>query len=330
MTILKETKKSTKQRGGRPVPLVQHLRSRARAETYSAVSVVNALSTGRGSTVAIDLKCVSEMRIEHTSNDRSRGRVAISSGNRDVNGLIPKCIDYGFKFLNKIRSGLLEDYGHYSISVRIASEIPPACGLKSSSAVSTAVVNSLFRLFIDDPDPKDVLDVSCRASKDSGASITGAYDDAAACLLGGLVLTDNSKFRILKHANVPESIGNTVLLLIPPRAKRKFTSSIDRSAYTHFRRESGDAFQYALKGDLPQAMFLNSMVQSLALRYSLRPVLDAILEGATAAGISGKGPAIFAFCRDKKSAGRIGRAWMEDKLDTGMRTIETRVVQPKR
>ena len=316
---------------------MRYLRKNARAESSSAVSVVNALSTGKGSTIAINLRCEVETQVMSYSKDKSFGqvlggwRVAVNSQDKDHHALVLTCIDRALKFMSRVKSLRLPSGESKLLRIRIRSEIPPACGLKSSSAVSTAVVSSIFRTFLKgEPDSKDVLDVSCKASIDAGASITGAYDDASACLLGGLVLTDNAKFTLLEHRQVPESLGNIVLLLVPPRIRRKFTSSVDQSAYANFRSQSAEAFHYALKGDLPQAIFLNSVVQSLALKYSIRPVVDAILEGSTASGISGKGPAMFAFCQSEKSARRITSSWQEDRRNLRMQIIKTHVVQPKR
>ncbi len=83
----------------------------------------------------------------------------------------------------------------YSLSLSIESEIPIGVGLESSSAVSNAIVKSIFSLFNERNNPKAILDASCSASKYCGASLTGAYDDASASLLGGFVLTNNKEFK---------------------------------------------------------------------------------------------------------------------------------------
>ena len=135
----------------------------------------------------------------------------------------------------------------YSLSLRIESEIPVAVGLKSSSAVSNAIVKSIFSLFNERNNPKAILDASCSASKHCGASLTGAYDDASASLLGGFVLTNNREFKILKHERIPSELGSIVLVRVPGTGKR-FTSSIDTHVYSRFKKESREALSTREEG----------------------------------------------------------------------------------
>jgi shikimate kinase len=145
-------------------------------------------------------------------------------------------------------------------------------------------------------------------------------------LLGGIVFTDNTKFKLIKHSNVPKELGSTIAILIPDDRKM-LTSSIDSSAYEKYRVESLNSFDYSLKGEFASAMMLNSIIQCAALKYSIEPVSTAMAEGASAAGITGKGPAVAALCRDSKTLRRVKKAWLEE--DKNCSVLETTVVQPE-
>ena len=283
-------------------------------ETHSAISVVNALATGKGSTIGVEIPC----RVEASFVESKEPRVEIKSSIPDPHKLIETSVNYA---LSEIKASIPRGC---SIKIAIDSSIPPAVGLKSSSAVSVAVVKAIFKLFNVRRDPKSILDVSCRASKDSKASITGAYDDASAALLGGLLCTDNTNFEIVKHTTLPRALGSLVEILVP--MQKRYTSSIDKSAYSLQRGESQRAFQYALKAEIAQAMFLNSVVQCAALGYSLEPVIIALMAGASASGITGKGPAVAAICSNSTVQKKVRKKWSEHYPDCTI--ISTRVLQP--
>ena len=294
-------------------------RDSASVTTHSAISVVSALASGRGVTIGIAIPCAVE--VQRIRGGAARQRLVVdSAGAEDSHGLVRTCV---LDALNHLSQELAKTE---TLFVKIRSAIPPAVGLKSSSAVSAAVVKAVLELYSDGVmDADEVLKISCSASIEAGASITGAYDDAAASLLGGLVFADNPKFKILKRASFPtEKFGSIVLLLVPERKKR-FTSSIDTSRFAHQKKESLEAFQYALHGDVSQAMFLNSIVQCLALGYRMRPITTALSGGATAAGISGKGPTVAAICLTDKQAERVGRIWQDQNPDC--RVLRTGVWQ---
>lgn len=282
--------------------------------THSAISVVNALATGKGATIGIGIQCNVKASIV-----QGKGSARIRSGAPDQHGLVKKCVEYS---LNEIGVVLP---ANQTLEISIDSNIPPAVGLKSSSAVSVAVVKAIFDFFNAEKNHETILNVSCLASKDSGASLTGAYDDASACLLGGFVVTDNEKFKIIKRTSLPRRLGSNVEILVPNR--KKYTSSIDRSVYAKMRHHSLRAFGHAKSGDIAQAMFLNSIVQCVALGYSIDPVVIALLEGASGCGITGKGPAIAAICPNATIAKKIRKKW--SALCSDCRVISTFVVQPK-
>ena len=98
------------------------------------------------------------------------------------------------------------------------------------------------------------------------------------------------------------------------------------SMYQNYREMSSEAFKFALDGVLVQAMLLNSIIHSLVHHYSMRPVVSSISEGATASGISGKGPAVAAIFRSSKIANRVARRWLEENQDC--KVITSSIIQP--
>ena len=274
-------------------------RELSEARANSAVSIVNAIPAGKGAAIAIDLTCIVKAQLVKGNSREPE----IIGGVPDPHRLVTRSVEYALRSLRT----KLPDLTH--LEIHIDSNIPTAVGLKSSSAVSVATVKAIFGLYSKASDSTSILRSSCRASKDSHASLTGAYDDASASLLGGLVFTDNTKFKLIKHSKAPRKLGSKVVILVPK--KKVLTSSNRSDSYARYRVVSLEAFRCALKGDLVSAMLINSMIQSAALGYSMEPVSLALSEGANAAGITGKGPAVAAFCEDLSAVERIKKKWSE-------------------
>ena len=292
----------------------------ATGEAHSAITVVSALASGRGITIGTAIPCMVTATLNGGETSGKKPQVRVTHGLEDPHRLVERCVQFSLRFAStKLRPS-------ERITIQINSQITPALGLKSSSAISVAIVQAVLRLFMKRTDSLDVLRISSKASKASGASLTGAFDDAAACLLGGVVYSDNLRFRLLKHDRVPADLGPHVKLLAPLR-ERKLTSSIDRKSYRRFFEESREAYHYAAKGEFGQAMFLNSIIQCVTLGYSIRPIVSALAEGATASGISGKGPAISALCPNSRIAGRVAKRWLEE--DPERQVLSTKIVQPE-
>jgi len=287
------------------------------ATTHSAISVVSAIPAGRGVTIAIDIPCT--VRASIVNRKQNQGKIEVVSKTSDPHGLVEKSVEYALSHLRaKIPKSM-------QLRIQINSKIPTAVGLKSSSAVSVATTKAVFGLFSKDRESKSILKSSCTASKDSKASLTGAYDDASASLLGGMAFTDNSKFKLVKHSRVPKDLGSKIAILVP-RKRKMLTSSVNASSFESYRVESLHAFDIALNGDTASAMLLNSIIQCAALRYSMGPVSSALVEGASAAGITGKGPAVAALCQNSSIVQKVKKKWLEDNKNCVVLT--TTVLQP--
>lgn len=243
----------------------------SRAIMHGAISVVNAIATGNGSSLGISLTATAQVEIE-----KGHGVKFVTGKNEDrlVNNIIR----------NTLPREVLDEN---MITVRVRSEIPIGFGLKSSSAVSNAVALACSALAGEKVDDLAVLDAAVRASLDAKVSITGAYDDATACYFGGFTVTDNYSRRLIKREPAPD--GLYAVIFLPRRTPRG-----DVRKLSNLSGLFTDAFKLAEAGEYWKAMTLNGVLAAAALSSSYRPVLAAIEHGALAAGISGNGPSVAA------------------------------------
>src|SRR5437879_13001743 len=160
---------------------------KARAVTFGAISVVNAIASGRGATAGVKLSTEAEVEMEESTGD---WEVTVN-GRRWSPGLATETTRCAIRSAGK-------DPVAFSGKVRTTSTIPVGVGLKTSSSSSTAIALAVHAALGGRVvDPKWVLDCSVDASLASGASVTGALDDAAGCLLGGINMTDNLERKIV-------------------------------------------------------------------------------------------------------------------------------------
>jgi len=249
-------------------------------KAYGAVSIINALATGSGAALGIDLsvevyvKKSSEMRIV----TMVRG-TKLDLDNRLVNHII-----------NIFRARYkLDD----NLQILVKSDIPPEKGLKSSSAVANALIMALLDFQGIGYNANEILELNVEASKKSGVSITGALDDAAASLLGGLVITNNEKNQIIKRWNIEKRN----ILIAYPDFSVKTTSLVNRR-FSILKPYISILTKHLLEGDWKRTAFLNGIIYSTFLGYDTTPLYIAIEKGAETAGLSGKGPALFTISND--------------------------------
>ncbi len=249
------------------------------AVARSAVTVVNAMATGKGAAIGINLRAVAHAEIVDEgilANIHVRGR---EYGDTKLIEEIVK--------LMRMRTG--QDFG---VKLWIHSDIPPAKGLKSSSAVANAVIFELANKLGLQISEEELVKLGVEAAKRAGVTLTGAYDDACASHFGGLVFTDNRRMEILKKTDIP---GLPVLLLVPEREVH--TSSFRSVDFSSIKMHIDAIFDRALRGEWEEAAFLNGQIYSDFFGYDKRLLLQARNEGAVA-GLCGKGPAMFAIAED--------------------------------
>ena len=145
----------------------------------------------------------------------------------------------------------------------------------------------------------EILDLSVQASKNAGVTITGALDDTAACLLGGLVVTDNSSNSLLSRKIVDDDYS--ILLHVPEH--KNYTRDVDLSNSDKFEESIDAIISMALNGNYLNAMSLNGMIFSKILKQSDAASILALKSNALSAGLSGTGPSVAAICNsDTKSS----------------------------
>lgn len=231
-------------------------------------TVINAVATYIGSAYAIGLRAVVEVCQGEYDEVRSQWGI-------DTSGLLRAIISI------KRRLGIRDNFRVFT-----HGDLPPVGGLKSSSAVMNSVVAAITHVAGLRISPMELLRLNAESSLEVGISITGALDDAAASLLGGLVITDNRNMRIIRWMRIPEL---RVLVYVPKNAvRRRGDEFIERMKLMH--NEVSEAIKLALSGDLLGAMRINNMAYLSALGFSDEPVMVARKLGV-AGTLSGTGPA---------------------------------------
>ena len=250
---------------------------RAGARVHGAVSIVNAIATGRGAAMGVDLWTEAEVSLREDGEIR----VVIEGEPGEDTGLARRVVE---KVLEKAG---LKGWG---AEVRTRSNIPIGRGLKSSSAASNAVALATVKAAGLGMPSEEVVRLAVEASIEAGVSITGAFDDAYTCFFGGINLTDNHSKRLLKRWRAPEDIR--VLILVPE--EKVYTGSVDVGSLRSLSRGFEKAVRYVEEGRFWEAMTLNGFLVASALSQDLSPILCSLRAGAEAAGVSGTGPSVSA------------------------------------
>jgi shikimate kinase len=243
---------------------------------HGAVSIVNAVPTGFGSAMGINL----QVTVEIVSKKGSGITFQKSGGHVMIKKLIYDILPSNFINNNQL-------------IININSEIPSGMGLKSSSAVSNAIALACRSLVSNDINDDFVLNSAIDASLYAKTTITGAYDDSTACYYGGFVTTDNYKRKILKKENSPTDIN--VVIYLPNSKKRGDVTRLKLLSNIYL-----EAFQLAYSGQYWKAMILNGVLTSSLLSHGYNITRICLENGALAASISGNGPAIAAVVRERE------------------------------
>src|SRR3712207_2146997 len=250
---------------------------KARAVVHGAISIVNAIATGKGSALGVSLKVTAEVELQ-----KGRGLRFITGRNGDK--LIKKIVE------KTIPKKIIESN---MIIIKVDSEIPIGYGLKSSSAVSNAVALACSHIEMEeDTNDHKILEVAASSSLEAKVSLTGAYDDATACYFGGFTVTDNYSRRIIRKERAPDNLY--AIIFLPSNTSRGDVSKLRNLSDIFI-----DAFRFAESGQYWKAMKLNGVLSSAALSSSYIPIMAALEHGALSASISGNGPSIAAVaCAD--------------------------------
>lgn len=250
----------------------------AKTKAFAAGTIVNALATNYGSAFALDLVTNVKLRFE---NDLKENIV----------------YEDGKKVKNQIVDRLLTAIKKKAI-VEIESKIPRQSGLGSSSAFMNALILAIFKELNEELNAHTILTMNARISLEMGISYTGAFDDASASLLGGIVVTNNSKMKILKW----DKKSAKALVLIPTWQRNDVLIDEIKKDVEFVKK----AIKEALDGKYRDAMLHNSLHYCSALKYPLEP-LNVALNYDVAVGLSGNGPCYVAF----GNVDELYKAWKE-------------------
>ena len=259
----------------------------AKAACRGAATIVNAIATGRGAAFGITLEA--DVRLDVGRGD---GGVTVE-GTSEGQGLVASCIQ---AVADRAAFGPVEGTAY------VRSDIPISRGLKSSSAVTNAAVLGASMALDADLQDEDILCIAIDESIRAGVTVTGAFDDAAACFHGGVAVTDNDERRIMRSLVIEDPLE--VVVHVPNRRISK--SDVTREMFAGHSSEFDEAIRLALKGDYAEAMRLNSKLCSEILDVSNEVAESAMKAGAKAAGITGTGPATVILCRTDNAANIVG------------------------
>ena len=258
---------------------------KAEAISHGAATVINAIATGRGAAIGVDLW--TKVRVQITNKPGIiQGKIVSTPSENPV--LIEKTVRKVLKHFS-----LEEKFG---AKVETWSNIPIARGLKSSSVAGNAIALATVAALNKNLDDLTVVNLGVDGAIDAKVTITGAFDDACASYFGGLVVTDNLKRRIVKRFEIAGDLA--VLFYVP--AKKTYTVSSDVRRMKEVASLVKIAYKETLRGNYWATLTLNGLIYSSALGYDPSIAVDALMAGALAAGLSGTGPAVTAIVSEEK------------------------------
>jgi shikimate kinase len=256
-----------------------------RAAALGAGTVLNALATGTGAAFGIDV----ETRATVTLDPDADGVCgAIAEDPEGDTALIERCAALATERWGDGEGG----------AVRTDSDVPLAAGLKSSSAAANATVLATcdaLGLAVGDDGTDPSVDVTrleaCRlgvqAAREAGVTVTGAFDDATASMLGGVTVTDNDADELRSR----ETVDWNVLVWTPP--ERAYSADADVARCEAVAPMADLVADLALDGRYAEAMTVNGLAFSAALGFDADPAVEA-MPHATGVSLSGTGPSVVA------------------------------------
>ncbi|PSQ33490.1 shikimate kinase [Halobacteriales archaeon SW_12_69_24] len=272
-----------------------------RAAAPAAGTVLNALANGHGAAFAIDA---------HT-----RATVELD-GSGPVTGTVADVPDADTRLIERCVEVVIERFGDgEGGTVRTDSDVPMASGLKSSSAAANAAVLATLSALdaVAAIDRVDACRLGVAAARDVGVTVTGAFDDASASMLGGVTVTDNADDALLRR----DEPDWHVLVFTP--AERAFSADADVARCERVAPIADVVFELAMDGEYERAMGINGLAFAAALGYPSDPILEAL--PGTAASLSGTGPSYTAV-GDRETLADLRQRWEDREGDTWLTTTQ--------
>lgn len=285
------------------------MRGRAEAITHGAATIINAIATGKGAAIGVDLWTKATVTL---TDEAGTVNVKILSDSSENPVLAQRTVENVLKHF-----GLEKEFG---AKVETRSNIPVARGLKSSSAAANAIALATTTALEHSLEDVAVVKLGVDGAIDAKVTITGAFDDACASYFGGVVITDNLERRIVKRFELDEAPA--VLFYVP--AKKTYTADSDVKRMKTMAPVVKIAYREALNSNYWAALTLNGLIYSSALGYDSSPAVDALTAGAYAAGLSGTGPAVTAIVPEDK-VDLVKEVWQKREGEI----LEARINQEK-
>jgi len=270
----------------------------------AAGTVLNALATGTGSAFAIDAHTTATVELDPDATT-VEGTVA-GAPDADTR-LIERCVAIATERFGDGEGG----------TVHTESEVPMAAGLKSSSAAANATVLATLAALdaVDAIDRAEAARLGVAAARDVGVTVTGAFDDASASMLGGVTVTDNDADELLAR----DVVDWDVLVYTPP--ERAFSADADVERCRRIAPVADLVADLALDGAYERAMTVNGLAFCAALGFSSDPLLEAMPE-ADGVSLSGTGPS-FTAVGDRDALEDVRERWADRDGTTWLTTTQT-------
>jgi shikimate kinase len=261
--------------------------------------------------------------------------------------LIERCVELVVEELG-------DDAGIESGRIETESEVAMAAGLKSSSAAANAtVLAALDALDVpiadagngDDQDGREASGANgvdsaaertedgtgieppvrrieacrlgVRAAREVGVTVTGAFDDASASMLGGVTVTDNAEDRLLAH---DREFARDVLVWTPP--ERAYSAEADVERCRRIAPVAEGVAECALAGEYERAMTTNGFAYCAALGYSPEPMIEALAH-VRGVSLSGTGPSVVAV-GERDALAAVKETWSDRKGSTWLTRTRTK------
>jgi shikimate kinase len=269
----------------------------------AAGTVLNALATGTGSAFAIDATTTATVELSDAST---------------VEGTVADAPDADTRLIERCVAAVTERVGDCEGgTVRTESEVPMASGLKSSSAAANATVLATLDALdaTNEVAREEAAKIGVDAARDVGVTVTGAFDDASASMLGGLTVTDNGEDSLLKRDTVEWS----VLVWTPPERAYSADADVDRCKQVAPMAEL--TADLAMDGRYQEAMTVNGLAYCAALGFPTEPLLDG-MDADCGVSLSGTGPS-FTAVGDPEALEPVRRRWERRDGDVWLTTTQT-------
>lgn len=280
------------------------------AAAPGAGTVLNALATGTGSAFALDIETSAHVELDSSGDVTGKIDAQPDADTELIERCVRLAVDH---WRDDPAAADLSAPSAVGGTVRTESDVPTAAGLKSSSAAANAAVlataDALGLTGI--VDHEEACRLGVQAARETGVTVTGAFDDASASMLGGLTVTDNTADELLAR----EEVEWAALVWTPP--ERAYSAEANAARCELVAPMAELVEDLALDGRYSRAMTVNGLAFSAALGFSPDPAVEAMphVDGVS---LSGTGPSVVAV-GDPADLEAVAELWDERPGET-MRT----------